>query len=368
MHDPMHTGEQLYYLAKYTAEISRTTKMGNDGIPTTTIIVSHMPAFTILDRQPFTVRRAAPYTEREEDVEFLHVRDQDDNTFWIVDRPAKHDEMHLGRQEFGRQVRSFTYQPANEWGAFRGYGDLDDLKAALGDEETRTTRYDGYDALLARVHEVIGDDWPYNTRPDYELADPSVHVYTRDQYERACAVAGLEALDDEQCVNGIGWVPLSEGETAVTRMTAQTLAARRSRGIESEITRRLTRGREAAEAEVGTGPYTREQYERACQIIGIPALSDRGCVAAVEHRMSRIVGDLIVIDPRIPDDDLSIDMAERRVDAMEQEARSAGRRCDECGAVIVGSAMGASLGLACSVKCYDAMADRPGRYASRNRN
>ncbi|MEU6718273.1 hypothetical protein ABZ897_42975 [Nonomuraea sp. NPDC046802] len=367
MLDPMHTGEQLYYLAEYTTEISRTTEDGTTP-PTTTVIVSHMPSLTILGRQPFTVRRGAPYAEREEDVEFLHVRDQDDNTFWIVDRPAKRNEMQLGRQEFSKEGRIFTYHPANEWGAFRGYGDLDDLKAALGDEETRQTRYDGHGALLARVHEVIGDDWPFDTRPDYKLADPSVHVYTRDQYERACAAAGLEPLDDERCAKGIGWAPLCGGETAIMRMTAQTLAGRRASGIKAEITWRLARGCEAAEVAVGIGSYTRDQYERAGAIIGIPALSDGGCVAAVEHRMSRIVGDLIVIDPRIPDDDLSIDMAERRVDAMEQEARSAGHRCDECGAVIVGSAMSARVGLACRVVCFDAMADRPGRYATRTRN
>lgn len=367
MFDPMHTGEQLYYLGEYQTEISRNTEE-EDGTPTTTIIVSHMPSFTVVGRQPFTVRRGASYTVREEEVELLHVRDQDGNVFWIVDRPAKRDEMQLNRQEFSGGGRILTYQSANEWEAFRGYGDVDDLKAALGDEETRKTRYDGCDALLARVHEVIGEEWPYDTRPDYELADPSVDVYTRDQYERACAAAGLEPLDDERCVKGIGWVLLSEGETAVMRMTAQTLAERRVNGSKAEIEWRLARDREAAEAAVGTGPYTREQYERVCEIIGIPALSDGGCVAAVEHRMSRYAGGLIVIDPRLPNDDLSIDMAGRRVDAMDQEARSAGRRCDACGTVIIGSGMAASLGLACSVECFDAMADRPGRYANRNRN
>lgn len=40
------------------------------------------------------------------------------------------------------------------------------------------------------------------------------------------------------------------------------------------------------------------------------------------------------------------------------------RHCDECGSTeAVGGWMGASLGLACGVDCYDAMADRPGRHA-----
>jgi hypothetical protein len=365
MLDPMHTGEQLYYLSKYITEINR-TRTEENSVPTTTIIVSHMPPLTIVDRQPFIVRRAASYSVRAEEVDLLHVRDQDGNTFWIVDRPAKQDEMHLSQQHFSKDEHTFTYQPAHEWGAFRGYGDIDDLKAALGDEQTRQTRLDEYGALLARVHEVIGDDWPYDTRPDDERAHRSVHVYTRQQYERACAAVGLEPLDDAWCVQGIGLVPLAEGETAVMRMTAETLASRHASGITAEITWRRAQGRTAAEAELGTGPYTREQYDRACEIIGIPALSDGGCVAAVEHRMSRYAGDLIVIDLRIPDDDLSIDMAARRVDAMEQEARVAGRRCDECGAVIIGSGMAASLGLACRVECFDAMADRPGRYATGN--
>ena len=41
--------------------------------------------------------------------------------------------------------------------------------------------------------------------------------------------------------------------------------------------------------------------------------------------------------------------------------------CDECGVEIVGSAMAASLGRACGADCYDAMADRPGRYAQGRR-
>lgn len=58
--------------------------------------------------------------------------------------------------------------------------------------------------------------------------------------------------------------------------------------------------------------------------------------------------------------------AEARRDAEARHAaEAAGRYCDECGVLIVHGAMTASLGLACDVDCYDAMADRPGRHAQR---
>ena len=71
----------------------------------------------------------------------------------------------------------------------------------------------------------------------------------------------------------------------------------------------------------------------------------------------------------LPHDGLALDLAGRRADALEAAAADTPtRHCDECGTGIAGPGMVASLGLACDVDCYDAMADRPGRYAQRNGN
>jgi hypothetical protein len=71
----------------------------------------------------------------------------------------------------------------------------------------------------------------------------------------------------------------------------------------------------------------------------------------------------------IPDDDEVVrQLCYRRVAAIEQDAREAGLRRDECGTVLLSPGMAASLGIACSVSCYDAMADRPGRYATRRQH
>jgi hypothetical protein len=57
-------------------------------------------------------------------------------------------------------------------------------------------------------------------------------------------------------------------------------------------------------------------------------------------------------------------MAVRRAYGMmrERDAAHPPKPCHECGTDIpYGAGMAASLGLACTPACYDAMADRPGR-------
>jgi hypothetical protein len=78
----------------------------------------------------------------------------------------------------------------------------------------------------------------------------------------------------------------------------------------------------------------------------------------------RVLGRSVVLDVRIPDDETTVALARRRYAALRRDAEAAGRRCDECGTVIIRSGMTASLGLACDVACYYAMPDRPGRNAA----
>src|SRR5262249_18511111 len=123
--------------------------------------------------------------------------------------------------------------------------------------------------------------------------------------------------------------------------------------------------RDLDQAGLNTDSYTRGQYERACAIMHTRALPDHACVAVVDQHLSRLAG-TSVLDVGIPDDDEVVrELCSRRVTAIHQGAREAGRHCDECGTLLLSGGMAASLGIACSVSCYDAMADRPGRYATR---
>jgi hypothetical protein len=56
--------------------------------------------------------------------------------------------------------------------------------------------------------------------------------------------------------------------------------------------------------------------------------------------------------------------AQEAADAAADARLAAARPCAECGKPVL-DGMNASGGLACSVPCFEAMSDRPGRYATR---
>jgi hypothetical protein len=200
----------------------------------------------------------------------------------------------------------------------------------------------------------------------YEETPPPVGVYTREQYETAARTVGLEPADDEDLrTYADRFFEISVWDLEAIQAIGAILRRRRMAGLERERAR-VQRERQTAlaGAGLGSGPYAREQYEHACQVMGAEVLSDDGCVAVVDQDLARVTGGTLVVG--IPVDRVSVDLASRRVQALEQHA-AAGRRCGECGTTIIGAGMAANFGLACGVGCYEAMAERPGRYASRVR-
>lgn len=204
----------------------------------------------------------------------------------------------------------------------------------------------------------------------YSADPPPVEVYTRGQYEQACSALDIGPGPDSDL--GSYWDTYGVYDlftyTPKQAITA-TLRRRRLAGLEREVAAEVAQWRhDLGHAGLDTRSYTREQYERACAIMHTPALPDGACLAVVDQHLSRLTG-TGVLDIGIPDDDeVARDLCYRRVTAIEQDARQSGRRCDECGSPLLFSGMTASLGIACSVSCYDAMADRPGRYATRGQH
>jgi hypothetical protein len=195
----------------------------------------------------------------------------------------------------------------------------------------------------------------------YFPGPPPVEVYTRAQYEQACTVLDIDPADDSDLGGYWDIYGVYDLFTYTPNQAIRaTLRRRRLAGLKREFAALVVQWRrDLDQAGLNTDSYTREQYERACAIMHAPALPDHACVAVVSQHLSRLAG-TSVLDVGIPDDDEVVrELCSRRVTAIHQGAREAGRRCDECGALLL------SAGIACSVSCYDAMADRPGRYATR---
>jgi hypothetical protein len=190
--------------------------------------------------------------------------------------------------------------------------------------------------LHARIEEVIGQERHYGIRvwqedhPDrpwarwfttdaylnldryafahYADTPPAVTVYTRDQYERACAAVGLTPAEDADLGNYADkFMPPTLWDHYPLDFVEAQLRVRRFSGLERET----APARKAAED-------ARRQAERQ----------------AYEERV--------------------------------RAAEAADRRCHECGTLIIGGGMNANLGLSCSnLDCYEALSDRPGRWATR---
>lgn len=298
--------------------------------------------------------------------------------------------------------RAGTTQPASERWVIRINGQSPDGSLYEDEEKARSHALHRLEAgaALAVVEETIGGAWPYditvtseprpgNSPPIWRITDPHrdlvnyafawhlhtpppVDVYTRDQYEAACAALGFAPVDDEHVVRGDRDRDDKGGRsgalTDLHRVPARDsvvliLRRRRHAGMEREESAAEKRAREEIVRTVGDGPYTREQYEQATAIAGVSALTDQQCVAILEDEMSRYTS---VMTITVPVDGLAADLAVQRADAIAAaRSKVPTRPCGECGTPIPqGAGMAASLGLACRVECFDAMADRPGRYDS----
>lgn len=246
--------------------------------------------------------------------------------------------------------------------------------------------------LDAAVEQVIGQERHYGIRvwpeavpgrdlPTWRLTDPhkgregyalgwwsteppAVEVYTREQYVRACAAVGLAPADDAD----LGTYADMHMSASLDNLTAlehceATLRRRRMAGVERDRAAQWAAHDQAlAEAGLVDGPLDRADYERACVIAGVrrpvdddraAALYDTEGALAQRGQTGRMV---------------AVALASRRGQHIRVVAPAPDPRCcDECGTPIRSAGMTASLGLACDVGCYDAMSDRPGRYATHRR-
>ncbi len=230
--------------------------------------------------------------------------------------------------------------------------------------------------IRVRAERVPGRDlprWlitdPHTGQRDYAFAwystdPPPVEVYTRGQYERACAALEITpAADADLGSYGDRWGSYDLFTYTPRQSVTMTLRRRRLAGLLREHAAQLARRCRSRQAEgLDTQAYTRAAYERV--IMQVPVLPDAAGAAVVGQYLSRYAS-IRVVDVGVPDDEATVELCMRRVAAIDRDARAAARRCDECGALILGAGMVASLGLACDALCYDAMADRPGRYATR---
>lgn len=278
----------------------------------------------------------------------------------------------------GHPMNSYVYADADTATLYaQGRAELDAIDAVI-ESVIGQTRHYGIRVWPEPVEGRALPTWritdPHTGRDAFAFAwyvttPPPVEVYTREQYEQACAALDLDPIPDAD-LGGYGdsYAELTLPSNTPREIITLTLRRRRLAGIARERAAiQAQRRDDLTAAGLDHGPYSRDQYEQACQIMQVPALPDAGCLAVVDQHLVRLSG-AGALDVSVPDDDeLVRELCQRRVDAMEKQARDAGRFCAECGTVIIGSGMAASFGLACRPECYDAMADRPGRYASQQR-
>ena len=152
--------------------------------------------------------------------------------------------------------------------------------------------------------------------------DPTGYVqmraYSRELYEEACGIVRIQPQADEDIFvkfyehgDGCGTPPDPSKVTPLECVEAR-LAFRRSRGITIERNQEISkRANVLDEAGLMVSEYSREQYEKACEIMAVEPLSD-------EHVMIATVIDFMgdmgidVVSPGIPKDRVGVNLAFRR--------------------------------------------------------
>lgn len=197
--------------------------------------------------------------------------------------------------------------------------------------------------LETRVAEALKDrPWPYGATcvnngtdngPEWTITEPyraddeavrtvkpdptgyvQIGVYTRDLYTEACKSIDVEPATDDHIsehfrVHRHGYIP--DGSEASDAVMIR-LSYRRYLGIQVEyVIERNTRADRLEEAGLMLEKFTRDQYERSCEIMGVPVLTDRQVMIAVTMNIANEMG-IGVQSPGIPDDDVSASLAYRR--------------------------------------------------------
>lgn len=290
----------------------------------------------------------------------LHLFEDGQGRRWHVATQAVEGMNTRGRVQSGGVTIETRSVPAREqwsgYGSQNSYFTREDLLTCLGDPETYTAMWDEVVARWERAAQAAaacGGVVERIGRP--ALVDRPAMLLDRLAYEAACQELGLVPASPQEILTGPG---MSGEYTLYSYSLDHILYVALARGHRPYAEREQQDAQQRTLAQVDAAhpsqAYTREEFEAACRTAGIDAPTD----GEVERIMSPYV--LTAAEENA----LLVALVERRARGMVAQAQEEGRRCDECGRLIPGSAMNANLGLACDVDCYEAMAERPGRYAS----
>jgi hypothetical protein len=237
----------------------------------------------------------------------------------------------------GETIRKYVYPTSRQ-----AQRTADRLTAA-------NTLWKGVFEIEGRIVEGLGDQpWPYGatcvnhgttTDPKWILTEPyrdddeavrivnpdptghvQITVYTRDLYEAACRIAGFEPENDDDikhayCECGDGRY-ISDDVVDPTNVVKIRLGFRRSVGLAIERCIELRKRVDHLEAAgLHLETYTRDQYEAACEVMGIEALTDEQVMLAVTVDVVKDMG-IAIIGLDIPMDDINTGLAYRRAMGM----------------------------------------------------
>lgn len=238
-------------------------------------------------------------------------------------------ESHRDSITIGRQVLA----------AYHGYSVNGRLFDAREDAERFITDLATVTAATELVHAQVGDP---------------TGGYSRDQYEHACRLLDIEPMTDEQCDSyGVEYGVFAPPEYRPDQIMRYTIARYRLRGIGAARKAAAEQAQQAADA-IGTGAYTRDQYETACAAAGIAPLDDRAARRASDNYLDSTASGVRAVGA-YPTDDVALSLAIRRADGMNAEAAEAGQVCIVCRRPVpAGTGVIASLGRVCDDQdCYD---------------
>ncbi|MFY7068965.1 hypothetical protein ACOQFV_24170 [Nocardiopsis changdeensis] len=286
----------------------------------------------------------------------LHVYADASGERWHVATMVTDEAMKPFGGVTGREVWQV---PAREWSygysSRHNFRTRRELLAHLGDEDARKACWEQLDTTMKDAAAAAA---AAGGRVEYAEHREEPALLDRAAYTAACERVGLvPGTEDEiRAYRGLAdrW-PMFEYSvdhivwTQLSRAYAQWLAQQDDR----QAQRRL----EQATAAHPGDAYSREQFEAASRAAGYEE-------PLPDERVSMILNPYCLT--QWEEDPVLLALAKRRGRGMVAEAEQEGRRCDECGTLIVGSGHAASLGLACDFECMHAMSARPGRYATRH--
>jgi hypothetical protein len=161
-----------------------------------------------------------------------------------------------------------------------------------------------------------GDEAVRTINPD-PTGNIQINVYTRDLYESACQIVGIEPETDDTIVEQIcdcghsNPIPRDISPIDAVRMR---LAYRRSIGVGVE--KMLDQNQRVDRLEAAglmLDSFTRDQYTAACDIIGVPALPDDKVLLLVWTLDVASDMGVKIVAPDVPHNLATINLAYRRV-------------------------------------------------------